>query len=276
MMEEEEEPPSEIRAGEANAALQGGISSTMEPYDVRENVDRHDSIVSVSGMQSDLMASLLISEADTRETKVAGPPLENVPTTGDATNDEDDSDSSDKDSNIAGISDMLISQTQDEDASEQNPCKERSLGAENEGSSGMDDAAAAPAAPPQTRTKPTTEGRPRSLLQHVTSQARKGGMGDVLNSQTKDGDASEQSPRKKRSLGAANEGSPVVDDDARPQKRTKPNTKSRPRSLLQHIMGQARKGSRTSDASPKPGPVTSKRNGMLSSWLAQRVRPKGR
>ena len=109
----------------------------------------------------------------------------------------------------------------------------------------MDDDAAAL---PQTRTKATT---------------------NVLNSKTKDGDASKQSPSKKRSLGAANEGSPVKDNDAQPQKRTKPKTKSRPRSLLQHVMGQARKGSRTSDASPKPGPVTSKRSGMLSSWLAQ-------
>jgi hypothetical protein len=87
-------------------------------------------------------------------------PPSSVPTTGDATN-EDDSDSSDKESNIAGISDMLISQTQDEDACEQNPCKERSLGAANEGSPGADDAAAAP---PQKRTKPATEGHSRSPL----------------------------------------------------------------------------------------------------------------
>jgi hypothetical protein len=106
------------------------------------------------------------------------------------------------------------------------------------------------------------------------------GISDMLISQTsQDEDTSEQMQSKKRALGAATTTNKVSSvDDAPPQKKTKAApAKRRSMSLLQHVMSQARKGSRkTSTALQKQGPAKTKHNGMLSSWLAQRVRPKGR
>jgi hypothetical protein len=181
----------------------------IAPYEISGNVAIRDSIVSLSGMQSALQ-SVIGRKSFTSEPLLGthgtelGPPVENVAL--DSTEVAPHEDETDSDSEIAGISDMLVSQTQDEDTSELMRSKKRSL-------------------------------KPMS------------GEGSA---------------------------SAVNVDDASGAKQAK----RCPKSLLQHVMRQAPKGL-TDFALQKQAasglPLAKKRcNGLLSSWLAQRVRPQAR
>jgi hypothetical protein len=111
------------------------------------------------------------------------------------------------------------------------------------------------------------------------------GISDMLISQTQDEDTSESMRSKKRSLEETSGGGPAgtVDVDGAPAAKqenpTAKKAKRRPKSLLQDVMRQARKGSAKialQEQAASGPPVTKKRrNGLLSSWLAQRVGPQG-
>ena len=187
----------------------------IQPYESSDNVARQDSTVSLSGMQSALK-SLLGRKSSTSEPVLGthgtelGSPLENVVL--ESTGVVPHEDETDNDSDIAGISDMLISQTQDEDTSESMRSKKRSLEETSGGGpAGTVDVDGAPAAKQENPTAKKAKRRPKSLLQDVMRQARKGSAKIALQEQAASGP-----------------------------------------------------------------PVTKKRrNGLLSSWLAQRVRPQG-
>jgi hypothetical protein len=93
----------------------------IAPYEISSNVAIRDSIVSLSGMKSALQ-SVIGRKSFTSKPLLGthgmelGPPVENVAL--DSTEVALHEVETDSDSEIAGISDMLVSQTQDEDTSE--------------------------------------------------------------------------------------------------------------------------------------------------------------
>jgi hypothetical protein len=188
----------------------------IEPYEICDDVARHNSIVSLSGMQSALK-SVLGRNSFTSETVLGtqgtelGPPLEKVAL--ESIENAPHENETDSDSDIAGISDMLVSQTQHEHTSELMQSKKRSLESTNgEGPAGAVDIDDAPTAKRENPTAKQAKRRPKSLLQDVMRQARKGSTKIALQKQAASG----------------------------------------------------------------PPLAKKRRNGLLSSWLAQRVRPQGR